>query len=81
MSDSISRQKVIDTIDKYISGFDAIDANFLDGLKTSKKLIKELPSAQTEIVRCKDCVWNRVCRFRQYLGLDGYCSRGERQDG
>ena len=36
---------------------------------------------ETELVRCKDCALNRVCRFGQYLGLDGYCSRGERQDG
>lgn len=57
MSDLISRQHAIYTIDKYISGFDAIDANFLDGLKTAKKLIKELPSVQPEIIRCKDCKW------------------------
>ena len=41
MSDLIYRQDAIYMIDKYISGFDAIDANFLDGLKTAKKLIKE----------------------------------------
>ena len=33
------------------------------------------------VVRCKDCALNRVCRFGQYLGQDGYCSRGERRDG
>ncbi len=36
---------------------------------------------KVEVVRCKDCALNRVCRFGQYLGMDGYCSRGERQDG
>lgn len=47
MSDLISRQAAIDEINKYILSFDAIDANFLDGLRTAIKLIKEnLPTAQ-----------------------------------
>lgn len=33
-----------------------------------------------DVVRCKDCVLNRVCRFGQFLGLDGYCSQGEKRD-
>lgn len=45
-----------------------------------KQLLEELPSVQTEIIRCKDCVWNRVCRFGQYLGLNGYCSKAERRE-
>ena len=93
MSDSISRQNVIDTIDKYISGFDAIDANFLDGLKTAKKLIKELPSVHPEIIRCKDCKnsehWyrdKRRCFLWEESGIDvfdnGFCNYAERrQDG
>lgn len=36
---------------------------------------------EIELVRCKECVLNRVCRFGQYLGLDGFCSHGERRDG
>lgn len=49
MADLIDRQAAIDEINKYILSFDAIDAKFLDGLKTAIKLIKEnLPSAQPE---------------------------------
>ena len=33
-----------------------------------------------EVVRCKDCVLNRVCRFGQFLGLNGFCSHGERRN-
>lgn len=33
-----------------------------------------------EVVRCKDCVSVRYCRFAQGLGLDGYCSMGERRE-
>lgn len=48
MSDLISRQAAIDAVDNYIGTFDAIDVNFLDGLKTAKKLMMQLPSAQPE---------------------------------
>lgn len=33
-----------------------------------------------EAVRCKECFWHNSCRYEQYLGLDGFCSRGERKD-
>ena len=46
MDDLISRQESIDAIDKYIGTFDAIDRNYLDGLKTAKKLMMQLPFAQ-----------------------------------
>ena len=48
MSDLIDRQQAIDAVDDYIGTFDAIDVNFLDGLKTAKKLMMQLPSAQPE---------------------------------
>ena len=46
MNDLISRQAAIEAIDTYIDKFDAIDANFLDGLKTANKLMMQLPPAQ-----------------------------------
>lgn len=46
MTDAISRQAAIEAIDTYIDKFDAIDANFLDGLKTANKLMMQLPPAQ-----------------------------------
>ncbi len=33
-----------------------------------------------EVVRCKNCFWHNNCRYEQYLGLDGFCSRGEGKD-
>lgn len=48
MADLIDRQQEIDAVDDYIGTFDAIDVNFLDGLKTAKKLMMQLPSAQPE---------------------------------
>lgn len=44
--DLISRKAAIDAVDNYIGTFDAIDVNFLDGLKTAKKLMMQLPYAQ-----------------------------------
>lgn len=42
--------------------------------------IAELPSAQPEIVRCKDCKYHYkgICPIERYFSLDGFCSRGER---
>ena len=33
-----------------------------------------------EVVRCKDCDMHNKCRFEQGLGMDGFCSQGERRD-
>ena len=66
MDDLISRQEAINAVDDYIGTFDAIDVNFLDGLKTAKKLMMQLPSAQSTqtnaestqkcVVSTQDCV-------------------------
>lgn len=34
-----------------------------------------------ELIRCKDCVSHGLCRYEQYLGLKGYCSKAERKGG
>ncbi len=31
------------------------------------------------VVRCRDCYWHSQCRFEQGLGLEGFCSKGERR--
>ena len=32
------------------------------------------------VVHCRDCCFLEVCKTSQWLGLDGYCSRGEKHD-
>lgn len=32
------------------------------------------------LVRCRDCYWHSKCRFEQGLGLNGFCSKGERRE-
>lgn len=60
-----------------ISRQDAIDAVSDCGICIQR--IVDLPSAQSGIIRCKDCLMHGVCRFEQGLGLDGYCSQAERR--
>lgn len=72
MSDLIDRQdaiRIVDSIDTWQAGWrgDAIES------------LKALPSAQPEIILCKECIMHGVCRFEQGLGLDGYCSQAERR--
>lgn len=63
--DTVSRKAEIDAIKRYIRGFDAIDVNFLDGLKTAIQIIEQLPheysNAQNTLqrvgsVECEDVV-------------------------
>ena len=43
----------------------------------ARKLIADAPTVDAvEVVRCKDCVSHNLCKFEQYLGLDGFCSYG-----
>ena len=43
--------------------------------------LERLPSADvTPVVRCKDCIAQQTCRFAQWLGMDGYCSQGEKDN-
>ena len=40
-------------------------------------ILREAPTIDAvEVVRCKDCVSHNLCKFEQYLGLDGFCSYG-----
>ena len=71
-TDCISRQAAIEAIDTYIDKFDAIDANFLDGLKTANKLMMQLPPAQLARIADSgknDCVSRQaeIDALRDYL--------------
>ena len=58
-----------------------IDNSTVFSGKTSAQpeMVENLPTADPEIIRCKDCLMHGVCRFEQGLGLDGYCSQAERR--
>ena len=86
MSDLIERQKAIDEL---ISEPPEMNYGFWYAEK-----IKALPSAQPEIVRCKDCIWYELpshkitencVRWMKSNGIllpikpDDFCSRAERR--
>lgn len=78
MSDPVERAAVIDELwrisDEYRGSVYATSA-----IHSAFAAVKALPSTETEIIRCKDCLIHGVCRFEQGLGLDGYCSQAERR--
>ena len=39
-----------------------------------------LNSPTMEVIRCKECKMEAVCKVAQWLGEDGFCSYGERKD-
>ena len=51
MSDTISRQAAIDALDKGLWGVE---------WELATAMLKDLPSAQPEIIRCKDCKYRYI---------------------
>ena len=74
MSDLISRQAVIDEFYKHPN----IRWTTLDVMEK----IDKLPSAQPEIIRCKDCKYKQgsVCEYSAvYVHPNGFCNWGTRK--
>lgn len=77
MSDLIDRQAAIDEAKHYIEiGYDS------DIIHT----LENLPSAEPEIIRCKDCKHydDGLCRRWKYSHVtseDSFCSGAERRNG
>ena len=95
MSDLISRQAAIDALHQWEQEYtwDEYDAKYSPSVVSPSDVIAELPSAQPEIVRCRECKrWNTVldrnkaeyglCQNRSQLAAtkaDFYCADGERR--
>jgi hypothetical protein len=76
-NDTISRQSALETVRTMHKRCDTGSVeDYRDLLVTC---FKNLPSAQPEIIRCKECLMHCVCKFEQGLGLDGYCSQAKRR--
>ena len=80
MNDSISRKQAIDAVIRR-------DANC--GID-SAEVLQTLPPAQSEIVRCEECVHEMECYGDVIMKSSGfgivycpleYCSEGKRKDG
>jgi hypothetical protein len=83
-TDCISRQQAIEALAKFVpyAICDESTESYTNGLTDAYNLILQLPSAQPEIIRCKDCkhkhienmVW--TCPFGLPGGPDFYCGYG-----
>lgn len=90
MADYISRKAAIDAIlhnqELYSNNFgnDPIDKYTIAIIDNDAKTIAQLPSAQPEIIRCKDCKHlfeDNKCPLRTWWTHteDDFCSYGERK--
>lgn len=105
MEDLISRKAAIDALDQIFDRCEEIEAHLPEGdpdrtgykmypdYMTVWKYLHQLPSAQQEIVRCKDCKYQRkgqneceewnLCGYRpwQYTPItdEHFCSYAERK--
>lgn len=82
MGDLIDRQAVaIDMLQNlaYKDWNQGVSESWVDAFRKCVEIIRDLPSARPEIIRCRDCEKQPVCRFEQYQGNDGYCSLAERK--
>lgn len=61
MSDLIDRQAAIDAVSNWL--YDGDDKRSVD------QLLSELPSAQPEIIRCKDCKYFEYDHFENVGGI------------
>lgn len=75
MSDLIDRQAAIEALIKWY-GCEPSDIGAFENI------IEKLPSAQPEIIRCKDCKWKQGAECTRFAEVrpfpDDFCSRGER---
>lgn len=87
--DVISRQAAIELIKNYCeNGCDISEDNWCPSCQQEQfiKLLKALPSAQPEIIRCKDCKhwkFDHTCREHSLVSpmmANEFCSRAERRD-
>ena len=91
MNDFISKQAAIEALDGEIEITGRTNAEAVKGyVRLVKDRLERLPSAQPEIIRCKDCKFYRqeidMCdepysTAHNVVHEDDYCSRAERKDG
>lgn len=55
--------------------------NNADRDDVAEELLLDAPTIDAvPVVRCKDCIFHQSCIHEQHLGLNGFCSYGERGD-
>lgn len=96
MSDLISRQAILKNIEKIRQGAQMMDDThrasiLMNGMYLCEKAVRNQPSAQPEIIRCKDCKHSEHwysdksrCFLWHEEGIDvfedGFCNYAERRE-
>lgn len=85
MDDIISRQEAIDALEKMSANYGKIGRReWHPHIEECKSELRMLPSAQPEIIRCKDCKWknkhNCTRAVEVFITDDNYCSWAERRE-
>ena len=92
--DLIDRQAAIEIVDRYSKSHMILQGKPMLGAASIVIELEALPSAQPEIIRCKDCKWyGRADKRRFYRGMDclkkridtiipdkDFCSKAERRE-
>lgn len=85
MDDVISRQVAIKALNTEIIKrrlLDDVNDGMLDEFDT-ESILRDLPSAQPEIIRCKDCKWKQGAECVRFAEIrifpNDFCSRAERR--
>ena len=83
MTNLISRQAAIDMAVDMYKGGGIVQATYSDIGKALVKFLNLVPSAQSEIIRCKDCAKREYCRTSTIWAVapddDWYCADAERR--
>jgi len=84
MNDLISRQALLESIERISVKGNVLDDDWI------YRFVQEFPSAEPEIIRCKDCKHYKIGTDGLYYCYnhdddilwqdDDYCSRGERKE-
>ena len=76
MDDLISRQAAIDAVGKYLKRDG--DKIAIADIVNAVVALTQLPTAQPEIIRCKDCIKADLCAWRREGAK--FCSFAERRE-
>ena len=83
MADLIDRQAAIDAIHEDADWLAAQGSDWqTERMERDKSILQSLPSAQPEIIRCKDCKWYNDGYCPNVDGIrksDFYCADSERR--
>ena len=81
MKDLIDRQAALDAIDAWRREY---PLSMQEPIDDCWNAVKELPTVQPEVIRCKDCKWKQGAECVRFADVrpfpSDFCSRAERRE-